>query len=162
MLSSSTTGLRARARDQQAGGVTGRVPMICQASGFILTHTVCLCLCILGRRDAQLNADADAATATDATTAISFATLVAILPNALFALMVAYMASVILIRNHGTPFVWPWDPTAPRRHAGTSCHEHRHGNCYGKDKKLDGRNRFCRICGLFKPDRAHHCRLCGK
>lgn len=29
-------------------------------------------------------------------------------------------------------------------------------------KQTDGARRFCRWCALYKPDRAHHCRRCGK
>ena len=31
----------------------------------------------------------------------------------------------------------------------------------GIERKLDGRTRFCRICGRYKPDRSHHCRMVG-
>ena len=31
----------------------------------------------------------------------------------------------------------------------------------GVERKLDGRTRFCRICGKYKPDRSHHCRMVG-
>ena len=51
---------------------------------------------------------------------------------------------------------WPWDPTKPRVGKGILA-----ANALGVERKLDGRHRFCRICGVYKPDRAHHCRICG-
>eukprot|EP00947_MAST-08B_sp_MAST-8B-sp1_P001986 g1986.t1 len=54
------------------------------------------------------------------------------------------------------PNEWPWDPTQKRVGKGILA-----ANALGIERKLDGRHRFCRICGKYKPDRAHHCRLCG-
>ena len=56
------------------------------------------------------------------------------------------------------PSKWPWDPSSERyESSGTP-------TLIGMqiERKMDGKPRFCRICGKFKPDRTHHCRQCGK
>ena len=52
------------------------------------------------------------------------------------------------------PDEWPWDSTKPRLP-----HQHEVTRYMSK---IDGRPRFCRNTGVFKPDRAHFCRVCGK
>ena len=55
------------------------------------------------------------------------------------------------------PSKWPWDQALSDTNP-VARRSYRHAN----RKKMDGKPRFCRICGKFKPDRTHHCRQCGK
>ena len=72
------------------------------------------------------------------------------------------MSTVCLVLTHCSnpgyvPGDWPWDPTKPAVGKGVLA-----ANALGVERKMDGRHRFCRYCGKFKPDRSHHCRRCGQ
>ena len=54
------------------------------------------------------------------------------------------------------PSEYPWDPTAERKDGSIE------RPTLGIERKLDGRRRYCRFCGKFKPDRTHHCRVMGR
>lgn len=64
--------------------------------------------------------------------------------------------------NPGTvPGIHPWDPECPASYGASSEFEKALSdkgliNVRGLEKKMDGRARFCRLCGKYKPDRAHH------
>lgn len=48
------------------------------------------------------------------------------------------------------PNVWPWNPDAPQNPGFVKRHM----------TKLNGNPRYCRSSYLYKPDRAHYCRVC--
>ena len=55
---------------------------------------------------------------------------------------------------------WPWDPAKTR--VGNKWSGYPTAIALQIERKLDGSPRYCRLCGLYKPDRTHHCRQCGK
>jgi hypothetical protein len=55
------------------------------------------------------------------------------------------------------PSKFPWDPTKERVVSKNQPAQ----MARQIERKMDGSPRYCRICGKYKPDRAHHCRQCG-
>lgn len=55
---------------------------------------------------------------------------------------------------------WPWDPAKTR--VGKAWTGYPTAIALQIERKLDGTPRYCRLCGLYKPDRTHHCRQCKK
>jgi len=59
------------------------------------------------------------------------------------------------------PAIHPWDPDCPSSYGASSTMEKALAekgfqNIRGLERKMDGRARFCRMCGKYKPDRSHH------
>jgi len=81
--------------------------------------------------------------------------------NIFFAMVVINFSMTSFTRAGSVPAMFPWDPDAPDPRSGGSLSFQNPVN-RGIERKLDGRTRFCRICGKYKPDRAHHCRMCGE
>ena len=74
---------------------------------------------------------------------------------------VVLLAVIAFFRTHlgdpgRVPIVWPWEPKMKRK-----VETQLPANALGVERKLNGTHRFCKYCGRFKPDRAHHCRRCG-
>ena len=71
------------------------------------------------------------------------------------------MCCIAFLLSHCTdpgkvPDAFPWNPKAKQTEGDTT------RKSLGIERKLDGRRRYCRFCGKFKPDRSHHCRVLGK
>eukprot|EP00947_MAST-08B_sp_MAST-8B-sp1_P001328 g1328.t1 len=77
--------------------------------------------------------------------------------------MVMYLWCIVVVRFINPGFVprrYPWDPTVPPPNSAKRVLPSS-SSTFGIQRKLDGRHRFCRVCGTYKPDRAHHDRMSG-
>jgi len=82
-----------------------------------------------------------------------------VVTNFFFFMATICFASVSLTEPGKIPAVFPWDPNCP---APSKAEYYSGGFFRGIERKLDGRARFCRICGKYKPDRTHHSRNAGQ
>jgi len=70
--------------------------------------------------------------------------------NVFFCMLVLSFLKATFTKTGFVPDVHPWDPSA-------AVDEKVQADLVrGFEKKIDGRPRFCRRCGKFKPDRTHH------
>lgn len=80
--------------------------------------------------------------------------------NVIFFMAVWSFLTTSLSSPGTVPKAWPWDHTKPEPPGATEADR---AIIRGSERKRDGRSRHCsKGCGTYKPDRAHHCRVCGE
>mmetsp|Transcript_32888 Transcript_32888/g.40398 ORF Transcript_32888/g.40398 Transcript_32888/m.40398 type:complete len:324 (-) Transcript_32888:256-1227(-) len=86
-------------------------------------------------------------------------TLVWVVVTNVFFLMTFFCFLLVVCTDPGTvPSHSPWNPYGSTSKTAGSFPPAPHG----VERKRDGRPRFCRICGKYKPDRTHHSRKMGR
>jgi hypothetical protein len=83
----------------------------------------------------------------------------AVVLNVLFALTLCSFLQASFTQPGSVPRQHPFDPDSPVASAGEfskALAERGFELVRGLERKHDGRARFCRVCGVYKPDRTHH------